>query len=160
MYIWGKGCLGFPDLWSGRKYLWNWYFKGCLGFSDLWSGRKPLWNWYLTPVVNFGEVRKVQLAKSTILTSALVPLDLFRSFTVCSDAKEIVRCWKQGESTAPIQSLVKLQPWFLSLQWKTCLCAQQQPRFLGLQWRTYPWVEHSWYIYIYIYIQLHMWCSG
>ena len=27
---------------------------------------------------------------------------------------------KQWEATAPIQSLVKLQPWFLSLQWKTC----------------------------------------
>ena len=27
---------------------------------------------------------------------------------------------KQREATAPIQSLVKLQPWFLSLRWKTC----------------------------------------
>ena len=26
-----------------------------------------------------------------------------------------------GSSPAPIQSLVKLQPWFLSLRWKTCL---------------------------------------
>ena len=30
-------------------------------------------------------------------------------------------CGKQREATAPIQSLVKLQPWFLSLRWKTCL---------------------------------------
>ena len=26
-----------------------------------------------------------------------------------------------GEATAPIKSLVKLQPWFQSLRWKTCL---------------------------------------
>ena len=32
-----------------------------------------------TPVVNFDEVRMAQLAKSTLLTSALVPWDLFRS---------------------------------------------------------------------------------
>ena len=30
-------------------------------------------------------------------------------------------CGKQRESTAPIKSLVKLQPRFLSLRWKTCL---------------------------------------
>ena len=29
-----------------------------------------------------------QLAKSTLLTSTLVPWDLFRSFKVCSDAEE------------------------------------------------------------------------
>ena len=30
-------------------------------------------------------------------------------------------CGKQREATAPIKSLVKRQPWFLSLRWKTCL---------------------------------------
>ena len=50
-------------------------------------------------------------------------------FKVFSDAKERVGCGKQREVTAPIKSLVKLQPWFLSLQWKTCLW---QPRFLPL----------------------------
>ena len=49
------------------------------------------------------------------------PWDIFRSFKVPSDAKERVGCGKQWEATAPIQSLVKLQPWFLNLQWKTCL---------------------------------------
>ena len=39
-------------------------------------------------MVNFGEVRRAQLAKSTLLTSTLVPWDLFRSFKVCSGAKE------------------------------------------------------------------------
>ena len=45
----------------------------------------------------------------------------FRSFKVHSDAKERMWCGKQREATAPIQSLVKLQPWFLSLRWKTYL---------------------------------------
>ena len=36
-------------------------------------------------MVNFGEVQRAQLAKSTLLTSTLVPLG---SFEVCSDAKE------------------------------------------------------------------------
>ena len=34
----------------------------------------------LTPVVNFGEVRRAQLAKSTLLTSSLVPLGSFQIF--------------------------------------------------------------------------------
>ena len=34
----------------------------------------------------------------------------------------------QREAIAPIQSLVKLQPWFLSLRWKACL---QQNYSLG-----------------------------
>ena len=42
-------------------------------------------------------------------------------FKVCSDANERVGCGKQREATSPIKSLVKLQPWILSLRWKTCL---------------------------------------
>ena len=38
----------------------------------------------LTPVVNFGKVRRAQLAKSTLLTSMLVPLG---SFKVCQRLK-------------------------------------------------------------------------
>ena len=102
-FIWtrGEGWLGFPDLWSGKK--------------------KPWWNWYLTPKVNFGEVRRAQLAKSTLLTYKLVPLGYFQIFKVCSDATERVGSRKQREASTLIQSLVKLQPWFLSLWWKTCL---------------------------------------
>ena len=48
-------------------------------------------------------------------------LGTFRSFKICTDAKERVGCGKQREATVPIQSLVKLQLWFLSLRWKTCL---------------------------------------
>ena len=60
------------------------------------------------------------------------PWDLFRSFKVCSDAKEsVVR--KATGSYHTYSSLVKLQPRFLSLQWKTCLCAELQPWCPSLQ---------------------------
>ena len=39
-------------------------------------------------MVNFDEFRRAQLAKSTLLTSTLVSLGYFRSFKVCSHAKE------------------------------------------------------------------------
>ena len=39
--------------------------------------KKPWWDCCLTPVVNLGEVRRAQLAKSTLLTSSLVPLGYF-----------------------------------------------------------------------------------
>ena len=42
-------------------------------------------------------------------------------------SKERVGCRKEREATAPILSLVKLHPWFLSLRWKICLrqnCSQ------------------------------------
>ena len=74
-------------------------------------------------MVNFGEVRRVQLAKSTVLTSTLWPLG---SFKVFSDAKEIVGAESNG-SYGTYLSLVKLQPWFLSLRWKTYLWAELQP---------------------------------
>ena len=69
--------------------------------------------------------------------------DIFRSFKVCSYAKERVGCGRQREATTYIESLVKLQPWYLSLQWKTCLWAELWPWFLSLQWTTCPWAEYS-----------------
>ena len=71
------------------------------------------------------------------------PWDLLRSFKICSDAKEREVCGKQREATAPIHLLVKLQPRFMSLQWKTWLWAELQPWCLSLQWRTCPWAEHD-----------------
>ena len=61
----------------------------------------------LTSVANFGEIRRTQLAKSTLLTSSLVPLG---SLKICSDAKERERererervgYGKQRVATAPI----------------------------------------------------------
>ena len=52
-------------------------------------------------------------------------------------------CGKQREATAPIESLVKLQSWFLSLRWKTCLCAEVLPWCLSLQRKICLWAEHS-----------------
>ena len=44
------------------------------GISGSLTGQKLWWNRYLTPVVNFGEVPRAQLAKSTLLTFSLMPL--------------------------------------------------------------------------------------
>ena len=38
-------------------------------------------------MVNFGEVQRVKLAKSTLLTSTLLPLGFFKYFKICSVAK-------------------------------------------------------------------------
>ena len=56
----------------------------------------------LTPVMYFGKIRRAQLAKSSLHTSTLVTQDLFRSFKVCSDAKERVVCGKERVDTVPI----------------------------------------------------------
>ena len=101
----------FSLLW-GRRLIW-------ISVYLLWS--KTLMELIFNPGVNFSEVRRAQFAKTTLLASTWCTWDLFRSFKVCSDAKERVGCRKQWEATAPIQSLVKLQPWFLCLWWKTCL---------------------------------------
>ena len=58
---------------------------------------------YLNPAVNFGEVRRAQLAKSTLLTSTLMPLG---SFKICSDTNE--REWG-AESNGRLPHL--FNPW-------------------------------------------------
>ena len=60
------------------SYFWTWS-KGWLGFPDLWSGQKPWWNWYLTPMVKPNPLS---------LPPHWGPWDLFRSFKVCSHARE------------------------------------------------------------------------
>ena len=81
-----------PGSIPGRVRNFNFYpgtgSEGWLGFLDLWSGQKPWWNWYLTPVMNFGEVRRTQLAKLTFSSPNWCPWFLCRSFKVCSDAIE------------------------------------------------------------------------
>ena len=90
-------------------------------------------------MVNFGEDRRTELAISTLLTSTPGPTG---SFKVCSDGEENgVR--KAMGSYRTYLSLVKLQPWFLSLQWKICLSAELQSWLLRLQWKTWPQAEHS-----------------
>ena len=39
--------------------------------------------------------------------------------------------------------VIKLQLWFVSSRWKTCLWAELQPWCLSLQWKTCPCAEHS-----------------
>ena len=86
--------------------------------------------------MNFGEVRRAQLAKSTLLTSTLVPLG---SFQIYSDDEERVRCGTQPHLSIPSEiaawvpdfavedlPLTELRPWSLSLQCRTC-----------------PWAEYS-----------------
>ena len=70
-------------------------------------------------IPSIGEINRISF--ECIQNSILGPWDLFRCFKVCSGAKERVGCRKPREATVPLQSLVKLQPWFLSLQWKTWL---------------------------------------
>ena len=72
-------------------------------------------------MANFGKVRRAQLAISTLLTSSLVPLGSFQIFSGLFRCQRESGMQKQREATAPIKSLIKLQPWFLSLRWKTCL---------------------------------------
>ena len=75
--------------------------EGWLGFPDLLSGQKPWWNWYLNPVVNFGEVRRAQLAKSTLLTSTTVPLG---SFQILRSVQMLKREW-DAESNGKLPHL-------------------------------------------------------
>ena len=65
--------------------------------SLIWSN--TLMELLFNPVANFAEVRRAQLAKSTLLTSTLGTLG---SFQICSDAKERMGCGKQQEAIAPI----------------------------------------------------------
>ena len=92
----------------------------------------------LTAVVNFGEVRRAQLAKSILLTLGIFS-DLLRSVQM------LKREWgaESNGSYRTHPSLVKLQPGFLSLRWKIGLWAELQPWFLSLQWRTCPWAEYE-----------------
>ena len=70
------------------------------------------------PIVNFGEVRRAQLAKTHS------PHLLVGAPGTFSDLLGSVQMLKRewgAESYRTYSSLVKLQPRFLSLRWKTCL---------------------------------------
>ena len=55
------------------------------------------------------------------IVCALVSLFFPRCDVSTQGAKERMGCGNQREATAPLESLVKLQLWLLSLRWKTCL---------------------------------------
>ena len=116
-----------------------------------WSGCVSQWANWLSRQYGELEIWVRIPAKAQIFLSQL-------SFKVCSDAKKRVGCGKQRKATASIQSLVKLQPrflrlqwktflwtelqsWLVSLQWKICLWAELQPWFLSLKWKTCLWTE-------------------
>ena len=69
----------------------------------------------------FGVVRRAQLAKSTFLTSTLVPLGSFQIPEGLFTCEREIGVRRATESYCTYSSLVKLQLWFLRLQWKTCL---------------------------------------
>ena len=76
-------CGSFPLLSAIKIY--QYYYMSTMGrrligiFGSLiWW--KTLMELILTPVVNISEVRRAQLAKSTLLTSSLVPLGSFQFF--------------------------------------------------------------------------------
>ena len=108
--------------------------------SLIWS--KTLMVRYLTPVVNFGgpEDPVSQIHSPHLIVCAPgIFSDLLR-FVQMLKKESGVR--KATGSYCAYSFLVKLQPRFLSLPWKTCLWAELQPWCLSLQWRTCPWAEH------------------
>ena len=71
--------------------------------------------------MNFCDVQRAQLAKSTLLTSTLVPLGSFQVFL--RSVQMLKREWG-AESNGKLPHLFipgKTSSWFLSLRWKTCL---------------------------------------
>ena len=60
------------------------------------------------------------------------------------------KCGKQREAIAPIQFLVKLQPWFLSLRLKTCLWAELKPLVPEFAMKGLPLGRTLWWWYIII----------
>ena len=82
--------------------------------------------------MNFGEVSRAQLAKSTLLTSTLMPVGTFRSLKVYSEAKE--RVGAERNEKLPHLSIpgktAALNPEFAV---EDLPSADLQPRFLRLQ---------------------------
>ena len=86
----------------------------------------------------FRDVRRAQLAKSTLLTSTWCPWDLLGSWRTV----QILKGEWGAESNGKLPHLFitsELFPWLLSLRWKTCLWADLQLWCLSLQWKTRTW---------------------
>ena len=69
--------------------------------------------------------------------------------------RESVWVRKATGSYRTYSSLVKVQTWFLSLRWKTCLQQNCIPMFLRFQWMTYLWTEHMMMITIIIVVIIY-----
>ena len=112
--------------------------EGWLGFPDLWSGQKPGWNWYLTPVVNFGEVRRSQLA-SPPHWGPWEFSELLRSVQM------LKREWG-AESKGKIPHLFipsKIETLVPEFAVEDLSLGRTAALVLSLQWKTCPWGEQS-----------------
>ena len=101
-----------------------------IGISGSLNKSKNLMKLILTPVVNFSEDRKAQLAKSILLISMLAPLRSFQTFKVCSDAKERERGAKSNGKLPHLGKSAALVPEFAVDDLPS---AELQPTFLCLQ---------------------------
>ena len=102
-------CFYYP-YWSGRRVI-------GISSSLIWS--KTLMKLIFNPCGEFrwsteGPVNQIHSPHLHVGAPGIFS-HLLRSVQM------LKRCGKQREASAPTQSLVKLQPWFLSLRWKTCL---------------------------------------
>ena len=108
--------------------------NGRLGFPDLSSGQKPCWK--LELIFNpCGEFRR---NTESPVGQTHSPHHHDGAPGIFSDLLRSVQMLKSGVrnttgSYRTHSSLVKLQPWFLSLWWKTCLWTELQHWCLSLQ---------------------------
>ena len=101
-----------------------------------------------------GEFRWIQEGPVSQIHSPHLHIEAPGNFSDISRSVQMLESgvWKAMGSYHPYLSLIKLQPWFLSLQWTTCLWTELQLWFLHLQWKTCPWEEHSDYDDDYYYL--------
>ena len=91
---------------------------------------------------HFGEVRRTQLAKTVSSPPRWCPCDLFRSFKVCSDAKESgVQKAMGSYRTYSVPGKTALLVFEFTVE--DLPSTELEPRFRRLQLRTCPWAEHS-----------------
>ena len=127
----GEGWLGFPDLWSGQKPCWNWYYPWG---QFRWSPEGPVSQIH-SPHLHVGVpgifsdlLRSVQMLKREWSTESngKLPHLFIRSKTATLVPEFAVEDLSLGRSAALV---------------------------LGLQWKTCPWAEHSRMIYEWYYLK-------
>ena len=145
MWYW-KICDTLPSFddvlpyyfWSLIDYL-VYYFKINNLDQSINTGAKNDWDFRISDLVKnldgtYLTPGWISVKSNTLsLTPRWDPWDLFRSFEVCSDAKERVGCRKQRKVPhlcMPSKTAILI----LSLRWKTCL-----------------WAEHCWWWWWYSY---------
>ena len=123
--MWGRRVIGISGSLIWWKTLMELIFNPCGEFQ--WSPEGPV-----------SQIHSPHLVGAPGIFS-----DLSR-FVLMLKRERVVL--KATGSYSTYSSLVKLQPRFLNLQWKTWIWAELQPWCLSLQCRTFPWAEHwLWY---------------